>query len=103
VPDVEPAELEASQVVVDVRNPGEWNAGHIPGSLNVPLGRLAERGEELPRDRPLVVHCQSGARAAVAIALLRTMGFHDVTHLRGDWAGWPGERQVEAEVPAVAL
>jgi hydroxyacylglutathione hydrolase len=104
VTDVDPAELALeSAAVVDVRNPGEWLAGHIPGSVNVPLGRLAERIDELPRDRPLVVHCQSGARAAVAIALLRTHGFHDATHLKGDWAGWPGERQAETETPAVAL
>jgi hypothetical protein len=39
----------------------------------------------------------------VAIALLRSQGFHDVAHLRGDWAGWPGERQLQTDVPAVAL
>jgi hydroxyacylglutathione hydrolase len=106
VPDVEPQAVESGReagLLLDVRNPGEWSGGHIPGSVNVPLGRLAEQLEELPRDRRLVVHCQSGARTAVAVALLRSRGFHDVAHLRGDWAGWPGEREVEAEVPAVAL
>jgi hydroxyacylglutathione hydrolase len=77
--------------IVDVRNGSEWGSGHIPGSRNLPLGRLAERLDELPRDRPLVVHCQSGARAGVAASLLKARGFTDVRHLAGDWAGWSGE------------
>ena len=74
--------------IVDVRNPSEWNAGHIPGSRNVPLGRLPEQLEALPRDKPLVVHCQAGGRAAVAIGALLANGFEQVGHLEGDFGGW---------------
>lgn len=93
VADVTPEEMEQRRLtgwveLVDVRNSSEFEAGHLARARNVPLGRLAERLGELPRDRTLVVHCQSGARAGVAISLLQASGFRDVLHLDGDFAGW---------------
>lgn len=92
VPDVQPDALEAvlssGAELVDVRNSSEYAAGHLPGAANLPLGRLMERLDELPRDRPLVVHCQAGGRASVAIGLLASRGFTDLRHLAGDFAGW---------------
>ncbi|HEX2188368.1 MAG TPA: rhodanese-like domain-containing protein [Longimicrobiaceae bacterium] len=93
IADVTPEEMEARRLegtleLVDVRSGSEYEAGHIAGARNVPLGRLAERMDELPRDRTLAVHCQSGARAGVAIGLLRASGRRDVVHLQGDYAGW---------------
>ncbi|MFL5540911.1 MAG: rhodanese-like domain-containing protein, partial [Longimicrobiaceae bacterium] len=93
VSDLSPDELESRRPtgtieVVDVRNTSEFDAGHLAGAVNLPLGRLAERLGELPRGRTLAVHCQSGARAGVAISLLRARGFDDVVHLSGDFAGW---------------
>jgi hydroxyacylglutathione hydrolase len=104
VPDVQPdalqAALDAGAEVVDVRNSSEFAAGHLPGAVNVPLGRLAERLDELPRDRPLVVHCQGGGRAGVAIGLLASHGFADLHHLAGDYGGWSkADRPVETEEP----
>jgi hydroxyacylglutathione hydrolase len=57
--------------VVDVRGAAEWEAGHLPGVPNIPLGHLAERINELPTDRPVVVHCQGGGRSSIAASLLR--------------------------------
>ena len=93
VADVTPDEMEQRRLtgrveLVDVRNSSEFEAGHLAGARNLPLGRLAERLGELPRDRTLVVHCQSGARAAVAISLWQANGFRDVLDLDGDFAGW---------------
>jgi hydroxyacylglutathione hydrolase len=100
-------ELEArratgTEELVDVRNPSEFEEGHVPGAVNLPLGRLPERLGELPRDRTLVVYCQTGARALVAASLLKARGFTDVVHLAGDFAEWSrAGRPVEADAPAV--
>jgi hydroxyacylglutathione hydrolase len=75
-------------VVLDVRDEGEWNTGHIPGALNLPLGDLEERLGEIPRDRPVIVHCQTGARAAMAASLLRARGFNEVRLFPGGFAEW---------------
>ncbi|MFL5386582.1 MAG: rhodanese-like domain-containing protein [Longimicrobiaceae bacterium] len=106
--DLSPDELESRRPtgtieVVDVRNGSEFDAGHLPGAVNLPLGRLAERLGELPRDRVLAVHCQSGARAGVAISLLRARGFDDVVHVSGDFAGWRAAgRPIEKGAPVPA-
>jgi hydroxyacylglutathione hydrolase len=81
-------------MVLDVRGEGEWRAGHIPGSINLPLGELESRSAELPRDRPLVVHCLSGGRAAIAASLLKARGFEQVVQFPGGFGEWSsrGER-----------
>ncbi|HEX6040526.1 MBL fold metallo-hydrolase [Longimicrobium sp.] len=107
VPDVQPDGLDdalaSGAELVDVRNSSEFAAGHLPGAVNLPLGRLAERVDELPRGRTLVIHCQSGARAGVAASLLAARGFDDVRHLAGDYAGWTAAgRPVEKGEPVPA-
>jgi hydroxyacylglutathione hydrolase len=75
-------------LVLDVRSEGEWASGHVPGSMNLPLGSLDQRAGEIPRDRPLIVHCQTGSRAAMAAGLLRARGFEDVRLFPGGFAEW---------------
>ena len=60
--------------LVDVREPWEWEAGRVAGSLHVPMGELGARFGELPDDRPLVVVCRSGARSDAVAAALRDTG-----------------------------
>ena len=79
---------ERPPVLIDVRNPGEWNASHIDGAVNVPLSQLAGRVAELPRDRPLVVYCTSGYRSSVAVSLLKREGLSDVANLVGGLGAW---------------
>ena len=89
--------------VLDVRGHSEWEAGHLPNVGNIPVGYLTERLDEVPRDRPVVVHCQSGARSAIAASVLRAKGLSNVMNLTGGFAEWqaqgkPVERATEAHV-----
>jgi hydroxyacylglutathione hydrolase len=80
---------EAGDVaIIDVRGHGEWESGHIPGVPNIPLGYLAERLDEVPRDRPLVVHCQGGSRSAIATSLLASRGITNVVNLADGFDSW---------------
>lgn len=74
--------------ILDVRGAAEWESGHIAEARHIPLGYLADHMHELPRDRALVVHCQSGHRSAIAASLLRARGFQHVYNLRGGIARW---------------
>jgi sulfur dioxygenase len=65
--------------------------GHIEGALLVPLGQLEARLAELPRDRPIVTVCRSGARSARAAAMLGKAGFAEVANLRGGMLRWRAE------------
>jgi hydroxyacylglutathione hydrolase len=94
-----------SVAIVDVRERSEWEAGHIAGALNVPLGHLTDHVAELERGRPLVLHCQSGGRSSVAASLLRSLGFTNVFNLAEGFTGWqrrglPVERPAPAEESA---
>jgi hydroxyacylglutathione hydrolase len=76
--------------VLDVRNRTEFEAGHLPGALHIPVGHLEERFAEIPRDRPLVVQCQSGGRSAIACSVLQRLGVTSLTNLSGGFLAWQG-------------
>jgi len=80
-------------VLLDVRSEAEWTSGHVPGALNLPVGDLSRRVHDIPRQRPIIVHCQSGARAAIAASLLKAQGFDDVRVFSGGFAEWSGAGQ----------
>ena len=77
-------------LVVDVRDPGEFGAGHILGAKNVPLARIDEGSPELAKrkDRPLVVYDDRGDRASKAVGALKKQGFSRVVNLSGGIGAW---------------
>ena len=89
--------------IVDVREPEEFADGHIPGAVNIPLGRLeievdthpavvAREGEARSlRERPLVLYCLSGGRSARAAAALQRLGFANPVSLAGGILAWTGD------------
>ncbi len=88
IAEVRAAAPDGPLALLDVRSPVEWAAGHLPGSSNIPIADLGERLAEVPRDRLVVVHCQSGSRAAIAASLLRARGVADVRVFSGGFAEW---------------
>lgn len=89
---IEPTELAAlgdGVVLVDVRQPDEYEAAHVEGATLIPLGELAGRLDELPTDRAIYVMCHSGGRSAQATMYLEGRGF-DAVDVRGGITGWYG-------------
>jgi molybdopterin/thiamine biosynthesis adenylyltransferase/rhodanese-related sulfurtransferase len=84
--------LESSEtpLFVDVREPDEWEEGHVPGAIHVTRGRLESRIEGLvpDKERPLVVYCSVGSRSAFATKALGEMGYTDVVNLAGGFTEW---------------
>lgn len=78
--------------IVDVRAEKEWMAGHIEGSLNIPLNHLEDRIAEIPRDKPIAVHCQGGYRSSIAASLLERAGLEGVMDLVGGFKAWEVSR-----------
>jgi molybdopterin/thiamine biosynthesis adenylyltransferase/rhodanese-related sulfurtransferase len=98
----------AGSTVVDVREPFEWDAGHVAGALHIPLGEISARmANDLPNpSAPLLLYCRSGARSGRAAQFLGANGYTEVVNLNGLIADWPerGGPWVEPErglTPAV--
>ncbi|MDW8480026.1 MAG: rhodanese-like domain-containing protein [Xanthomonadales bacterium] len=75
VRDIAPEECGSWATVVDVRLREEYEAGHLPGAINVPLAEIREAAERLPRDRVYALYCDTGGRSAAAAWLLSERGF----------------------------
>ncbi|MBS7805531.1 rhodanese-like domain-containing protein [Rhizobiales bacterium TNE-4] len=82
--------VEASQkgtcAIIDVREPGEFAAGRVPGARNMPLSRFDPHA--LPKDKPLILICQAGGRSARALSACRAAGLTDTRHYKPGTGGW---------------
>ena len=100
IEDVFPEELEGfmgshrerEYELVDVRQPGEYKAGHIPGAKLIPLGEIEERLDEFGVDQDILFYCRSGARSMAAARLVRDtgVGFKGIYNLTGGFGGYTG-------------
>jgi rhodanese-related sulfurtransferase len=79
--------MDSGAILIDVREPQEWQAGHAQGARHIPLAQLDQRQRELPTGRPIITVCRSGARSARAASLLVAQG-REVSNLRGGMRAW---------------
>ncbi len=97
VVEISPTELQARlgqshpPVVIDVREPWEYDLAHLGDAVLLPLGELADRLDDIPRGIPLVTLCHTGGRSRAAASLLSAMGFADVASLAGGIDAWASE------------
>ena len=87
---VSPRELDQKKgmMLLDVRTDKEYEGGHIPGSVHVPLSEIGDKIKKLKKDKELVVYCQSGNRSIWAIKRLMGMGFTNLYNLKGGYNAW---------------
>lgn len=77
-------------VIIDVRTPAEYREGHISGVQNIPLDELAQRSNEVPQDKKVLLICRSGRRSAEGTELLRGKGFNNVYNVTQGMLAWTG-------------
>src|SRR5690606_1970261 len=77
--------------LIDVREPNEYDGGHILGARNIPLTQLKQRLTELRKDQPIYLYCQSGSRAGRAALILNKNGYKDLYQLQGGFKKWTGK------------
>ena len=84
-------------VLVDVRNPDEFQISTIEGSVKLPLPDLPQRFKELPKDKFIAVHCKSGGRSARAVKFLKSQGYTKVKNVAGGINAWA--ERIDPNVP----
>lgn len=94
--DISPQELEqlikAKEItLVDVREPSEWDLGHIAGAIHIPLGEVDKRHNELSKNDTIVLYCRMGGRSMRALNYLRSVGFTRLQNLKGGITAWQNE------------
>jgi hydroxyacylglutathione hydrolase len=81
-------EQKSSLQILDVRSPGEWKRGHVPGARHIFVPELRDRINELDPNKPTAVYCGSGYRASIATSILKPLGFNELWNVPGSWEAW---------------
>lgn len=79
---------EGNTVLIDVREPSEYRAGHIDGAINIPLRSLAQNRDQIPRDQPVVLYCSTGYRTGMGVMALHLLGYGNVQGFPPSYEGW---------------
>lgn len=95
-PEQIPAEDWKNVFVVDARDAAQFDKGHIPGAINIEWRQAVARRGELPKDRMVVMYCNSGSLSAQAVFALRLLGYDNVKVLQDGYEGWKAKGGFEA-------
>src|SRR5690606_32702163 len=79
--------VENNAYIIDVRERDEYEAGHLINAVNIPLSEIRQRIDEIPKDRPVYLHCRSSQRSYYAIRALQHMGFDNLYNISGSYLG----------------
>lgn len=85
--------LPENAFLLDVRTSSEFEAGHIPSAINIPVDNIRDRMQELPLDRPIYIYCEAGLRGYLAQRILRQTGYEQVANLSGGYLSWKAAQQ----------
>lgn len=90
VKDVQEKMSQGEFILIDVREPDEWQGGRLPKAVHIPRGILEMTMERSFKDpaKPIILYCAGGGRSAVAAQALKKMGFEDVASMEGGFEGW---------------
>jgi len=81
-------DLKKGMMILDVRTNKEYEGGHIPGAIHVPLSDIGDKIKKLKKDKELVVYCQNGNQSIWAIKRLMGMGYKNLSNLKGGYHAW---------------
>ncbi|MBS4194637.1 rhodanese-like domain-containing protein [Lederbergia citri] len=84
--------------LIDVREPNEFEGGHILGARNIPMSQLKTRMKEIRPDKPVYLYCQTGLRSGRAAQTLYRKGYRDLYHLQGGFKKWSGRIKTKKKV-----
>ncbi len=79
---------DKNTMFLDVRTPGEYQSGHVPHAKLIPVQTLANRLNEVPKDKKVIVYCESGVRAGRAAELLVSQGYTNILSMKASMRGW---------------
>ena len=90
-------------VVIDARDPGQFAKGHIPGAINIDWRQVLAKRDSIPKDKPVLIYCNTGSLSAQAGFALRVAGWDNVRILQGGMEEWKAKGGFDAAAKALSL